>query len=186
MLHLTAGRVGSLLARRATAAFTASSARMASHGHEVTPLSSVPADVVESVDMSQPMYWDRVDLPLPDRPYKDTLTATDKSLKQKEKGPWGQLSKEEKIALYRLTFCQTFPEMKQKTEEWKTVLGSVFFFLGFTGLVVWWQKVYVYPERPRTFDDEWQAKQLKRMLDMRISPVEGFSAKWDYEKGQWK
>lgn len=65
---------------------------------EVTPLSSVPADVVESVDMSQPMYWDRVDLPLPDRPYKDTLTATDKSLKQKEKGPWGQLSKEEKIA----------------------------------------------------------------------------------------
>lgn len=44
----------------------------------------------------------------------------------------------------------------------------------------------VYPERPRTFDDDWQAKQLKRMLDMRVNPVHGFAAKWDYEKGQWK
>lgn len=44
----------------------------------------------------------------------------------------------------------------------------------------------VYPERPRTFDDEWQAKQVKRMLDMRVNPVQGFSSKWDYEKGQWK
>ncbi|XP_041656359.1 cytochrome c oxidase subunit 4 isoform 2, mitochondrial [Cheilinus undulatus] len=176
MLRLTTGRVGSLLARRATAAFTTSSVRMASHGHEV-------ADVV---DMSQPLYWDRRDIPLPDRRYKDVLSATDQSLKQKEKGPWGQLTKEEKIALYRLSFCQTFPEMNKKTDEWKSVLGGIFFFLGFTGLVVWWQRVYVYPERPITFGDEWQAKQVKRMLDMRINPVEGFSAKWDYEKGQWK
>lgn len=44
----------------------------------------------------------------------------------------------------------------------------------------------VYPERPRTFDEDWQAKQLKRMLDMKVNPVQGFAAKWDYEKGQWK
>lgn len=55
-------------------------------------------EVSGSVDMSQPLYWDRLDTPLPDRAYKDVLTAEDKSLKQKEKGPWGQLSKEEKIA----------------------------------------------------------------------------------------
>ncbi len=59
---------------------------------------SVHPDVAESVDMSQPLYWDRLDTPLPDKPYKDVLTATDKSLKQKEKGPWSQLTKEEKIA----------------------------------------------------------------------------------------
>lgn len=128
--------------------------------------------------------------------------------------------------VYRMAFCQTFPEMKKPSQEWKTVLGIVFIFLGFTGLVVWWQKLYgnqsasrvtrlgyaqewltmlmaplftdalcvcvfppfppVYPKTPRTFDKEWQAKQLKRMLDMRVSPIEGFSAKWDYEKGQWK
>ncbi|XP_071331736.1 cytochrome c oxidase subunit 4 isoform 2, mitochondrial isoform X1 [Trachinotus anak] len=174
MLHLTAVRMGSLLARRATVTLTNSSARMVSH------------DVAETVDMSRPMYWDRVDLPLPDRPFKDAMSAAEKSLKQKEKGPWGQLSTEEKIALYRLAFCQTFPEMKKPSAEWKAVLGGIFIFLGFTGLVVWWQKVYVYPKTPRTFDEEWQAKQLKRMLDMRVNPVEGFAAKWDYEKGQWK
>lgn len=48
--------------------------------------------------MSRPMYWDREDIPLPDRAYKEELTDADRSLKQKEKGPWGQLSKEEKIA----------------------------------------------------------------------------------------
>ncbi|KAK2898012.1 cytochrome c oxidase subunit 4 isoform 2, mitochondrial [Channa argus] len=176
MLHLTAGRVSSLLARRATAALTTSSARMASHGHGVS----------ETADMSQPMYWDRLDIPMPDRPYKDVLTGEDKSLKEKEKGPWNALTKEEKIALYRLTFCQTYAEMKRPTNEWKTIFGGIFIFLGFTGLVIWWQRVYVFPKRPRTFDEEWQAKQLKRMLDMRVNPVHGFSAKWDYEKGQWK
>ena len=44
------------------------------------------------------MYYDRVDHPLPDRAYKDALTDADKKLKQKEKGPWAQLTKEEKIA----------------------------------------------------------------------------------------
>ncbi|XP_039657771.1 cytochrome c oxidase subunit 4 isoform 2, mitochondrial isoform X2 [Perca fluviatilis] len=174
MLRLTAGRVGSLVARRATVALTTNSARMASH------------EVAQAVDMSQPMYVDRLDTPLPDKPYTDVLTAADKSLKQKEKGPWSQLSQEEKLALYRLAFHQTYPEMKRPSAEWKTVLGGMFIFLGFTGLLVWWQASYVYPPRPRTFDEEWQAKQLQRMLDMKVNPIEGFSAKWDYEKGQWK
>jgi len=48
--------------------------------------------------MSVPMYCDRLDTPLPDKPYKDALSDADKSLKQKEKGPWNNLSKEEKLA----------------------------------------------------------------------------------------
>lgn len=132
MLHLSAGLLGRHAARRATAAFSTASARMSSHGHEVA----------DSVDMSKPMYWDRRDTPLPDRAYKDVLTTADNSLKRKEKGPWGQLTKEEKIALYRLAFHQTFPEMKQKSNEWKTVMGGIFIFMGLTGLVTWWQSIY--------------------------------------------
>ncbi|KAI2649827.1 Cytochrome c oxidase subunit 4 isoform 2, mitochondrial [Labeo rohita] len=108
MLHLTAGRVAGLFSRRGVAALSSSSVKMASHGH---------GGVTEQADMSVPLYWDRLDTPLPDRPYKDTL---------------------------------------------------------------------MYPPHPRTLDEEWQAMQVQRMLDMRVSPIEGISAKWDYEKGQWK
>ncbi|KAM3872436.1 cytochrome c oxidase subunit 4 isoform 2, mitochondrial [Diretmus argenteus] len=176
MLQLTAGRAGSLLARRATAALSTSSARMASHDHEVT----------KPLDVSRPLYWDRVDIPLPDRPYRDQLTEADKSLKQKELAPWTQLSKEDKVALYRLKFKKTYAEMNQPTNEWKTIVGGTLFFLGLTGLVVIWQSHYVYPPAPKTFSEEWEAKQLQRMLDMRMNPIEGLAAKWDYEKGQWK
>ncbi|XP_066527747.1 cytochrome c oxidase subunit 4 isoform 2, mitochondrial [Hoplias malabaricus] len=176
MLRLTAGRVSTLLSKRVVAALSTSSARMASHGHEVS----------QQADMSLPLYWDRRDTPLPDRPYQDSLGAAEQSLKQKEKGPWNNLSKEEKIALYRIMFKETYAEMKKPTNEWKTVIGGILFFIGVTGLVVLWQRMYVYPPHPRTFDKEWEAKQVKRMLDMRVSPVQGFSSKWDYEKGQWK
>ncbi|XP_062871142.1 cytochrome c oxidase subunit 4 isoform 2, mitochondrial [Trichomycterus rosablanca] len=175
MLCLTAGRLGTLLSRQAAVALSTGSARMASHGH-----------VSQQTDVSLPMYWDRCDVPLPDKPYQDTLSATEKSLKQKEKGPWSSLSNEEKIALYRMMFKETYAEMKKPSSEWKTVVGGILFFVGLTGLVVFWQRVYVYPTKPHTFEEEWQAKQLKRILDMRMNPVEGFSSKWDYQKGQWK
>ncbi|KAI5612466.1 cytochrome c oxidase subunit IV isoform 2, partial [Silurus asotus] len=177
MLRLTAGRLGTMLSRRAVAAFSTTSARMASHGN---------GHLSQQADMSVPMYFDRLDTPLPDRAYNDTLTATEKSLKQKEKGPWNSLSNEEKIALYRLMFKDTYAEMKKPSSEWKTVFGGIFFFVGLTGLVVLWQRIFVYPPAPHTFDKEWEAKQVKRMLDMRVNPVQGFSSKWDYEKGQWK
>lgn len=54
--------------------------------------------VTQQADMSLPMYWDRRETPLPDRPYNDALTAAEKSLKQKEKGPWNNLTQEEKLA----------------------------------------------------------------------------------------
>lgn len=74
--------------------------------HKQSLLTLSHPEVADSVDMSKPMYWDRRDTPLPDRAYKDVLTTADNSLKRKEKGPWGQLTKEEKIACRSpLTHC---------------------------------------------------------------------------------
>ncbi|XP_053104799.1 cytochrome c oxidase subunit 4 isoform 1, mitochondrial [Hemicordylus capensis] len=175
MLSLPSLCVG-FLARRGV--LGAASIRAASHGHG--------GHVTTQEDLSVSMYYDTRSFPLPDVPFCKELDASQKALKEKEKGSWTQLSHEEKEALYRLKFHQTFAEMNKPTNEWKTVLGGVLAMLGFTGLIVWWQRVYVYPPKPRTLDDEWKAQQVKRMLDMRMNPVQGFAAKWDYDKNEWK
>lgn len=44
-------------------------------------------------------------------------------LRQKECGNWKLLCCEEKKALYRASFCQTFAEFQAPTGEWKGVIG---------------------------------------------------------------
>ncbi|XP_059508855.1 cytochrome c oxidase subunit 4 isoform 1, mitochondrial-like [Stegostoma tigrinum] len=148
----------------------------AAHGHEIA----------KSEDLSMPMYCDRRDTPLPDVPYVRKLNTEQTALKEKEKGSWKNLTNEEKIALYRIAFHQSYHDMVQSNNEWKTVLGGALIFIGFTGLIVWWQKAFVYPPRPHTLSEEWKEKQARRMLDMQINPIEGFASKWDYEKNEWK
>ncbi|XP_073164226.1 cytochrome c oxidase subunit 4 isoform 1, mitochondrial isoform X2 [Lepidochelys kempii] len=142
--------------------------------------------VAKVEDFSLPGYTDRRDIPLPQLEYVRNLSAEQKALKEKEKASWSALSTDEKVGLYRIKFCETFAEMNRGSNEWKTVSGGVLFFLGFTALIVIWQRLYVYGPVPHTFSEEWVAMQTKRMLDMRVNPVEGFSAKWDYDKNEWK
>ncbi|CAM4639948.1 unnamed protein product [Lepidochelys olivacea] len=174
MLSLPALRVGTL-ARRGV---LGTASIRAAHGHS--------GHVATQEDMSVPRYYDKRSSPLPDVPYCKELGAEQKALKEKEKGSWKQLSNEEKVALYHLKFNQTFAQMNRPSNEWKTVLGGMFVFFGFTGLIVWWQRVYVFPPKPHTLTEEWKAQQVKRMLDMRMNPIQGFSAKWDYDKNEWK
>uniref|UniRef100_A0A8C3IWG9 Cytochrome c oxidase subunit 4 n=1 Tax=Chrysemys picta bellii TaxID=8478 RepID=A0A8C3IWG9_CHRPI len=168
MLSLPALRVGTL-ARRGV--LGAASIR-AAHGHSGHG----------KKDMSVPHYYDKRSFPLPDVPYQKELGTEQKALKEKEKGSWKQLSNEEKVALYHLKFNQTFAEMNRPSNEWKTVLGGIFVFFVY-GKGGW---TVLFPPKPRTLTDEWKAQQVKRMLDMRINPIQGFSAKWDYDKNEWK
>ncbi|XP_017447568.1 cytochrome c oxidase subunit 4 isoform 2, mitochondrial isoform X1 [Rattus norvegicus] len=124
--------------------------------------------------------------PMPDEPYCTELSEEQRALKEKEKGSWAQLSQAEKVALYRLQFHETFAEMNHRSNEWKTVMGCVFFFIGFTALVIWWQRVYVFPKKVVTLTEERKAQQLQRLLDMKSNPIQGLSAHWDYEKKEWK
>ncbi|XP_042527371.1 cytochrome c oxidase subunit 4 isoform 1, mitochondrial [Dipodomys spectabilis] len=142
--------------------------------------------VVKSEDYALPSYVDRRDYPLPDVAHVRQLSASQKALKEKEKAAWTDLSKDEKVELYRIRFNESFAEMNQGTNEWKTVLGMALFFVGFTAIVLIWEKRFVYGPVPHTFDEDWVAMQTKRMLDMKVSPIQGFASKWDYEKNDWK
>ncbi|CAO2606642.1 Cytochrome c oxidase subunit 4 isoform 1, mitochondrial [Lemmus lemmus] len=76
--------------------------------------------------------------------------------------------------------------MNRGANEWKTVVGLAMSFIGFTALILIWEKHYVYSPIPHTFDGDWVAMQTKWMLDIKANPIQGFSAKWDYDKNEWK
>ncbi|XP_072267914.1 cytochrome c oxidase subunit 4 isoform 1, mitochondrial-like [Pyxicephalus adspersus] len=136
---------------------------------------------------TKPKYFNSRAIPLPDVPFVSELTSQQKALKEKEAGSWTQLTNEEKLALYRISFDQSYEEMKKGSpNEWKTIVGAVFYFVAFSGLCLWWYREYVYFPIPHTLSEDWIAMQTKRMLDMRINPVTGLSSHWDYEKNEWK
>lgn len=63
------------------------------------------------------------------------------ALKEKEKGDWKKLSNEEKKALYRASFCQTFSEFKAPTGEWKMSIGGVLIAVSLAlGVSLWMNK----------------------------------------------
>ncbi|KAJ3647825.1 hypothetical protein Zmor_019682 [Zophobas morio] len=133
----------------------------------------------------QPNYADRPDFPLPAIRWKES-TADIQALREKEKGDWRKLSLEEKKALYRASFCQTFSEMKAPTGEWKSVIGCALMLmsLGFWGY--YFMKTFVYGPLPESFKEENRSAQLRRIIDLQVNPIQGLGSKWDYEKDEWK
>lgn len=83
-------------------------------------------------------------------------------------------------------FNKSFAEMNRSTNEWKMVVGIAMFFIGFAALILIKEKHCVYGSFPHTFKKDWVAKEINRMLVMKVSPIQGFSAKWDYNRSKWK
>merc|ERR1711976_605128 len=132
-----------------------------------------------------PTYVDMEEYPAPAVRFKEDSPEV-MALREKEKGDWKALSLEEKKALYRASFCQTFSEMKAPTGEWKVIVAGVLFGLCITAWIMVFLKKYVYPTLPPTFTKEWREAQVEMMIKQRQGPVEGVASKWDYEKNEWK
>jgi len=134
----------------------------------------------------QEMYQETMHAPFPAIRFKEE-TPEIATIRQKELGDWKKMTLHEKKELYRFSFCQTVAEYSAPTGEWKKVFGIAFFFisLGIWGVI--WLKMFVYPPQPSTIRDEAHQKaQIKRMIDMRVNPIDGFASRYDYENNKWK
>jgi len=160
-------------------------------GHVGVPLPQTKVDigkreVVGFGGNGEATYIDSVMAPFPAIRFKEDVGEI-AALREKEKGDWKKLTKEEKKALYRASFCQTLVEVEAPTGEWKSILGLclVGISIGIWGYL--WMKKFVYSDLPDTITDEEKVKaQIDRMIALRVNPVEGLTSNYDYEKGEWK
>lgn len=132
-----------------------------------------------------PSYYDRSDFPFPAIRWREE-TPEINLLRQKEKGDWKKLTKHEKKALYRHSFCQTFAEFEAPTGEWKLCVAGG---LIAASLAIWfaiWMRLNILPPLPESVSEASRKAQLKRMLDLGVGHVDGLSSKWDYENKKWK
>nr|ABR23456.1 cytochrome c oxidase polyprotein IV [Ornithodoros parkeri] len=130
-------------------------------------------------------YYDRPDFPMPAIRYKEP-TAEIEKLREKEKGDWKNLSLDERKALYRFSFCQTYAEMNAPRGEWKPTIAGALLCMGFTVWVYVFLKKCVYGPVPSSLSPESKKAQLQRMIDLRVNPIDGIASKWDYENNRWK
>uniref|UniRef100_H0X2J5 Cytochrome c oxidase subunit 4 n=1 Tax=Otolemur garnettii TaxID=30611 RepID=H0X2J5_OTOGA len=174
---MLATRVFSLVGRRALS--TSVCVRAHAHG-----------SVVKSDDYAFPSYVDRRDYPLPDVAHVRQLSASQKALKEKEKASWSNLSMDEKVdgldPLPGLPGSRELLSTSAGQGEEPSMFSVAVYLVGYDKVTREGPSRTVYGPVPHTFDPDWVAKQTKKMLDMKVNPIQGFAAKWDYEKQEWK
>ncbi|RDD47593.1 Cytochrome c oxidase subunit 4 isoform 2, mitochondrial [Trichoplax sp. H2] len=101
-----------------------------------------------------------------------------RALEEKAKGPWKELSAQEKIAIYRQSFKTTVAEhRKPGPSKWQPVfLGTSVLILVATGIFMF-MKAKISPPTPRTVNKEWKEAQRQRLLSQQANPIEGMSSK---------
>ncbi|XP_014468920.1 PREDICTED: cytochrome c oxidase subunit 4 isoform 1, mitochondrial-like isoform X2 [Dinoponera quadriceps] len=134
-------------------------------------------DIVGFGYNGEPTYLDRSDFPMPAIRWQEN-TPDVMALREKEKGDWKKLSLEEKKALYRASFRQTFSEMDAPTGEWKGILGLSMLILSSGIWLYLYFKVFAYQDLPKTLTDpERRLAQLDRMKKLDVNPIEGLCAR---------
>ncbi|KAH8418415.1 hypothetical protein KR222_009307, partial [Zaprionus bogoriensis] len=132
-----------------------------------------------------PIYVDRIDFPFPAIRYRE-VTPEICAIREKEQGDWKALSLQEKKALYRHSFCQTFSEFQYFTPEWKQALGIS---LWATAIGFLFSMIYNKTFKritPDTFKEERRQAQLRRMIHLQVQPINGVSSMWCYTTNKWK
>lgn len=133
-------------------------------------------------------YTDNIFAPFPAIRYKvfegDLLL-----LREKEKGCWGDLSKEEKKTLYRSSFRQTFAEFNNNSaypdsECWSAV-GMGLTFVAISLFYYIYLALAVLPPLPTTMTREGWENTITRMIHLRWNPVTGIASYWDYDAERW-
>nr|XP_049701552.1 cytochrome c oxidase subunit 4 isoform 1, mitochondrial-like [Helicoverpa armigera] len=130
-------------------------------------------------------YKDDAHFPFPAIRFKEN-TRDICALREKEKGDWRMLCCEEKKALYRASFCQTFSEFKHPTGQWKAIVGGALIATSFTFWTFIFLHYYVLEPLPASLSRHSQKAQLRRMLELRVNPIDGLSSLWDYDNDAWK
>lgn len=132
-------------------------------------------------------YFDRTDYPYPAIRWKSPNAPGVPELRQKELGDWTALTMDEKKALYRASFCQTFAEFENcKAGVWKMWFGGLMIGLAASLWLWFFCKCFVYNPLPSSFSEEGRLARLRWDIATRRDPIQGIASKWDYEKDQWK
>ncbi|XP_012137255.1 cytochrome c oxidase subunit 4 isoform 1, mitochondrial isoform X2 [Megachile rotundata] len=121
-------------------------------------------------------YLDRADFPMPAIRFKPN-TPDIMALREKEKGDWKKLSIEEKKALYRASYRQTFSEFQAPTGDWKGNIAVALMGVTLSLWLFYFFKAFVYPPMPDSFSEESRLAQLERMQILEVNPITGISAK---------
>merc|ERR1712019_155124 len=127
-------------------------------------LSSNSAFRAALVDVTNPAQSERTSASL-----SDALAA-------KEKGPWTELNKEDKIALYRSSFPLTMAEAEKTEPELGRLMFGVTIGVSVAVAFFVFLKKYVGPQAPRTLTQEWRDAQAEKMRRQNMNPITGISS----------
>uniref|UniRef100_A0A8D9B835 Cytochrome c oxidase subunit 4 n=1 Tax=Cacopsylla melanoneura TaxID=428564 RepID=A0A8D9B835_9HEMI len=134
-------------------------------------------------------YSDSVFYPFPAIRYKvfecDLLL-----LREKEKGHWNNLTLDDKRALYRASFRQTFAEFTKCSAypdtEFRGALGLSMMVVAVALFYYAFLKAYVLPPLPTSLTPEGWEKTISKQIALKWNPITGIASYWDYENDRWK